>query len=293
VLSILIPTYNYNVIPLVSELHKQCLECGIDFEIIVFNDGGTLFENENLNVSEFNNCKYVSSTINIGRTQARKTLSNNAKYNLLLFLDADVLPTTNNFIKNYINTIVARDYDVIIGGCSYKIESLKKENNLRYFYGVKREQQTALKRNQKKYTYVLSGNMIIKKKVFEEVNYKEITKYYGMDIFLSYKLMINGNSVFHIDNSIFHLGLENDTTFFDKCLSSVKSRKETLLDMPRIEEINSLLKYYKILKKYKICGLIKTMFLIFEPLLKKLIFKKTTSLVSLDLYRLGYMTTLK
>jgi hypothetical protein len=293
VLSILIPTYNYNVIPLVSELHKQCSECGINFEIVAFSDGGVLFENENQVINSFSNCKYIISSINIGRTQARKILSNNAKYNHLLFLDADVFPSTNNFIKNYINTITASDYDVIMGGCSYKVESLRKENNLRYLYGVKREQQTAFKRNQKKYTYVLSGNMLIKKKVFEEVNYKEITKYYGMDIFLSYNLMINRNSVFHIDNSIFHLGLENNTVFFEKCLSSVKSRKETLLGMPRIEEINSLLKYYKILEKYKISGLIKIIFLIFEPLLKKLILKKTTSLVSLDLYRLGYMTTLK
>jgi hypothetical protein len=292
-LSILIPTYNYNVVPLVLELYKQCLECEIDFEIIVFSDGGILFENENLNVREFSNCKYISSTINIGRTQARKTLSNNAKYNLLLFLDADVFPTTNNFIKNYIDTISSNDYDVIMGGCSYKIESLRKENNLRYFYGVKREQQTALKRNQKKYAYVLSGNMIIKKNVFEEVNYKEVTKYYGMDIFLSYNLMINRNSVFHIDNSTFHFGLENDTVFFDKCLSSLKSRKETLLDMPRIEEINSLLKYYKILKKYRLLPIAIVCFRIFRPILKKLILNKNPNLQCFDFYRLGYLCSLK
>ena len=37
-LSILIPIYNYNAYPLVLELHKQCLECEIEFEIICQDD---------------------------------------------------------------------------------------------------------------------------------------------------------------------------------------------------------------------------------------------------------------
>ncbi|MBA4318237.1 MAG: hypothetical protein C0412_07535 [Flavobacterium sp.] len=292
-LSILIPVYNYNAYPLVSELHKQCLECGINFEILVFNDGGTQFENENLKIREFVYCTYISSSKNIGRTQARNTLSNSAKFQSLLFLDADVIPSTSFFIKNYLHYITESNYDVLIGGCSYKIESMNENNHLRFYYGTKREQQSAVSRNQKKYVYILSGNMLIKKNVFESVNYKDATKYYGMDIFLSYNLMINRNTVYHIDNNIYHLGLENDAVFFEKCLSSVKSRKETLLNMPRIEEINSLIKYYKILNRFKIIGLAKLFFLTLEPLLKKLILKKNPYLVCLDLYRLGYMSTLK
>lgn len=292
-LSILIPVYNYNVYPLVSELYKQCLECEIEFEIIVYNDGGTQFEHENLKIKELVYCNYISSSKNKGRTQARNTLSNSAKFQCLLFLDADVIPSTNLFIKNYLDCILESNYDVLIGGCSYKIESLNEHNHLRFYYGTKREQQSALTRNQKKYAYILSGNMLIKKKVFESVNYKEAEKYYGMDIFLSYNLMMNRNTVYHIDNSVYHLGLENDTVFFEKCLASVKSRKETLLHMPRIEEINSLIKYYKILNKYKITGLTKLLFLLLKPLLKKLILKKHPYLVCLDLYRLGYMSTLK
>ena len=34
-LSILIPTYNYNAFPLVEELQNQAIEAGIAFEIIV------------------------------------------------------------------------------------------------------------------------------------------------------------------------------------------------------------------------------------------------------------------
>ena len=37
-LSILIPVYNYDVIPLALELNKQCLESKIDFEILCQDD---------------------------------------------------------------------------------------------------------------------------------------------------------------------------------------------------------------------------------------------------------------
>lgn len=46
-LSILIPTYNYNVVPLVLELQKQCLEYKIHFEIIVFDDGSNRYIEDN------------------------------------------------------------------------------------------------------------------------------------------------------------------------------------------------------------------------------------------------------
>ena len=57
-LSILIPTYNYNVVPLVLDLHKQCLECEINFEILVFDDGSKLFTIENHKINSLKNCKH-------------------------------------------------------------------------------------------------------------------------------------------------------------------------------------------------------------------------------------------
>ena len=37
-LSILLPTYNCNCVKLVTELHRQCVESKVDFEIIVADD---------------------------------------------------------------------------------------------------------------------------------------------------------------------------------------------------------------------------------------------------------------
>ena len=46
-LSILIPTYNQDITSLVTELQHQVSEQFVDFEIIVMEDGSTLFVEEN------------------------------------------------------------------------------------------------------------------------------------------------------------------------------------------------------------------------------------------------------
>lgn len=291
-ISILIPTYNYDASQLVKEINVQCLNLKIDFEILVYNDGGTEFETENTKINLLKNCHYSSGIKNIGRTQSRDLLAKKALYNWLLFLDADVLPTQTNFIKNYISAI-NNHHSVIVGGCKYKPESLNSNTTLRYKYGVERESKNAMIRNEKPYSNILSANILIRKDIFLQSNFMNEKKYYGMDIFFSYQLMIQRNTVFHIENPVFHMGLESNEAFFEKCLMSVKSRKETLIDKPRIEEINSLIRYYKFIKANRLITITNLFFKITKPLLKKLIFSKNPNLISLDLYRLGYLCTLK
>ena len=53
-ISILIPTYNYNVFPLVENLQKQCEVAAVAYEIIVLDDASTdkrsLEENSKINL---------------------------------------------------------------------------------------------------------------------------------------------------------------------------------------------------------------------------------------------------
>jgi hypothetical protein len=37
-LSVLLTIYNYNVLPIVKELQKQCLECNIEYEVLTQDD---------------------------------------------------------------------------------------------------------------------------------------------------------------------------------------------------------------------------------------------------------------
>ena len=291
-LSILIPTYNYNISPLVSELNSQCINAKIDFEIIVLDDFSNSFLEENQIINKLQNCKFKVNKKNIGRTQTRTILAKNAKYNWLLFLDADVIPVNKNFISTYISSINNK-FQVIIGGCQYDNMLPNNSKILRYRYGKLREEKMASLRNTKPYSFVFSGNILIQKNTFELCNYKEISNLYGMDIYFSYQLFIHNINVLHIDNGIFHLGLESNEVFFEKSLQSVISRKEILEKKDKIEEINKLLSKYKTLKKYHLTCVINICFKLSRRFLKSKILNKNPSLFCFDLYRLGFICSLK
>lgn len=293
-LSILIPTYNYSAFSLVQELLNQATEAGIIFEIIVLDDGSTdaVTFAENSKINEFEHCRFEKNTANFGRTKTRNILTEISKYDWCLFLDADVIPVETNFIKSYIPYLDDK-YDVIVGGYQYGNTLPEYSKILRYKYGKCREEKSADIRNLDPYSSIFSGNILIKKNIFTAYNYSLTGNFYGLDIYFSYQLFINKVAVKHIDNGIYHLGLENNKVFFEKSLTSLDSRIRLLADKPQIEKINSLLKYYNFLKSAKLNYLFDLFFKITEPFLRKLILSKNPSLVCFDLYRLGYICSIK
>ena len=290
-LSILIPVHNYNVLPLVREVQQQAVAAGIMFEVIVLDDASTdaITVAENSRAAALPHVTYLANSTNLGRTATRKKLAEKAAYDTLLFLDADVMPASPDFIKNYI-PFIASGVAVVFGGYAYHKEN---KMGLRLKYGIYREERPASERNANTFGSIFSGNLLVRKDIFLENNYKGKDNFYGMDIHFSYSLFKNKVPVTHIDNPIYHLGLEDDAVFFAKALKAVESRKRVLLNEPGIENINSLLKHYKTLKKYRLDGLVSIGFRIAAPLLKKMILKNNPSLFCLDVYRLGYICAIK
>jgi len=136
-LSILIPTYNYNIEALVTELHAQSTACDIDFEILCYDDGSINLEiiEENKSINVLKNTTYKVLDSNIGRSSIRNLLAKDANYDLLLFLDADVIPVKDDFISKYLNSIS----DATNNLWRYSIpRKVLKSHLLRWVYG-KRE----------------------------------------------------------------------------------------------------------------------------------------------------------
>ena len=185
-LSILIPTYNYAILALVKNVHQQCLKVQIPFEIICLDDqSDNDYQIENQVISTLPSCIYNVNQTNVGRTRTRQRLAEQAKYDWLLFLDADVIPVTSAFIKHYIDAI--QPNTVIFGGYQYEKESTDATKILRYRYGKEREEKYASERNKNPYTYVFSGNMLVPKSIFLNFNYQANEKNYGMDIYFGYQ----------------------------------------------------------------------------------------------------------
>lgn len=290
-LSILIPTYNYDCFSLVEELKKQADKLEIDYEIIVLDDFSSQFIEENSKINSFKNCIYQVNSVNLGRTKTRQILSEKAKFDWLLLLDSDVFPTSKKFLSNYISH-TNNTNSVIIGGIKYDEIDVPISKILRYKYGKEREEISIDKRKQKPYNYILSANILIQKTIFERFNYTENSNLYGLDIYFAYQLFLNKIPILHIENEVYHRGIEDNEIFFKKSLSAVETRKKILENEVKIGEVNALLKYYLFLKKYRLTFIIKLLFKITEPFLKKNILSSKPNLRYLDLYRLGYICSL-
>lgn len=288
-ISILIPVYNYNIVPLVKELRIQLIDAKIDFEIQAGDDGSeTQFLDLNEKINTLSSTHYNLSDHNIGREQTRQVLAKKAKYDWLLFLDADTLPVTSDFIKNYLSYLNS-DYDAVFGGVLYQKERPKADFILRWKYGMAREAINAKTRNKSPYQVVVSANFMIKKTVFIELNTHITGKDYGYDILFASLLKKNAKKVAHIDNQVYHLGIEKS----DRYLSKNEEAGTTYLTLLRngsiSAEASSLLSCFSILKRYNLNYTLSTFYKLFKSPLRRNLLGNNPNITLLQLYRLSYM----
>ncbi|MEO5788697.1 glycosyltransferase family 2 protein, partial [Gelidibacter sp.] len=225
---------------------------------------------------------------NYGRTKTRQLLYEKSVFNWLLYLDADVLPKSQEFIQNYLN-LTSKGYDAVYGGCAYGNIPPKESMLLRWKYGRAKEEVDANIRNQKPYKIVVSGNFMIKRSVFSLINSKIVDSGYGFDMYFGALLKANQIKVFHINNEVYHLGVESSTQF----LSKTKEAVNTLLNLYQNGKItshdNSLLHLFISLKKSKLCGLFSTIYKKSHKRMERNLLGKNPSIARFQLYKISYM----
>ncbi|WP_264565175.1 glycosyltransferase family 2 protein [Flavobacterium sp. N3904] len=287
-LSILIPTYNYNVLPLVTELHKQCLDCRIEFEILCQDDAsGSNRNEENKKIDSLNNCFFFINDFNLGRGENINSLVKKSKFDWLLIMDCDTFPTRNNFIQKYCEVIP--NISVVFGGIQYEKETPGKEQILRWVYGNKREFISVHNRNKNPNLRALTSNLLIKKEILEQNPFDAtITKYGYEDLCFLYELETKNIKVFHIDNPTYHLNLETSVVFINKTKTAIENLVYIINSgkFPNIEsKINSA---YIILKKLRLVAITASIFNKTESTIISNLLSKNPSLFLFDLYKLGY-----
>ncbi|WP_121667162.1 glycosyltransferase [Mesonia aquimarina] len=293
-ISVLIPTYNYSIIDLVQELYQQIKETEVPFEIIIADDSST---NKKVSIknkeflSRITDCIYIENHKNIGRTATRNLLAKKAVFDNLLFLDADIMPRHKNFIHLFLKSSLEKN-DLIFGGITYKKESFNPDCSLRWKFGNEREEKNVQQRNKNPYLSIISGCIFIKKDCFIEFN-SFLDDFYGTDILFTYNLKINRINVLHINNPVYHLGLEHNKKFLRKSKKAI----ETLIHFEEKELLpnnySSLQKAYLKLKKNGLTKIFKYIINPFNIKIEKILQTKTPPLFLFDLYRLYYLVKLK
>lgn len=293
-ISILIPTYNYIVFPLVKNLHQQIENIGIPFEITVMDDASTHSESilENEKINKLSNCELIPLKENIGRSKIRNHLAEHAKFDWLLFLDADTMPTSEKFLQTYLDAFNSGE-SVIYGGVHYS-ENFPRSCSLRHRYGLQREAVPVDVRKKNPHHAFITMAFAIKKTVFDKVKFNEKLDGYGYeDSVFAHKLQQQSISILHIDNPVTHRNLETNEVFIQKSHLALKN----LLKFHEEGQLNddnvTILNLYLRLKKYRFLFLIRGFFKVFRNMLKKNLASSHPSLFYFDVYRLGYLSSIK
>ncbi|MBU2927347.1 glycosyltransferase family 2 protein [Winogradskyella psychrotolerans] len=293
-ISVLIPVYNYNISDLVSELHKQLIASDISFEILCYDDcsNNVKLQDGNTNINSLSHSKYAIMPKNVGRSSIRNKLAKNAKYDWCLFLDADVIPKNSNFISTYIDAITEKS-QIIYGGILYQEKRVDDSRILRWIYGNKREALSAEERNKNTYLSFLTLNFLIHKTIFDTVRFNEaIPNLRHEDTLFSYDLKQENITIEHIENPVYHLGLDDSETFLKKSLDSVGAIdlfiKQDLLPA----NYTRITKLYSKIKNKRISKLLAFLYRKFENVFRKNLLGKAPSLFIFDLYRLSYYCAL-
>ena len=287
-ISVLIPCYDFDALPLVKKLEKEALILGIPYEIICVDDGSFSSLNEkNQQINALTNCQFIESKKTVGSIANRKLLSNKAQYNWLIFIDVDTIPKNEKYLENYIAYI--NKSEAVFGGSYYNKESYNKETSLRYNFGKKREQVSSKTRNKKPYKYIISSNYMINKHIINKIEIPIELSGYGLDYIFGAELKRNKIQVSHIDNEVIHYGLDNNKRFLEKTRAALDNLKHMKNNNYIKKHDISILRAYNFLNAF----LLTNMFYAFaNTIIHKLeanLISKNPSLFAFAIYRLAYL----
>ncbi len=207
-LSILIPTYNYDVYPLIIELESQASKLNIVFEIICIDDCSDKIELKKDEALNLKNTNFILLQKNIGRSAIRNLLAQKANYDDLIFVDAGTFPKSKYFIKKYLDYTMN---EVVLGGMVPEEVSPKKPFKLRWLYTGERERLFKNGKNQRTLT---SSNFFIKKEFILKYPFNENIVRYGYEDYLFFNnLRLNKIKLQFINNPVIHDSKEDANTF--------------------------------------------------------------------------------
>lgn len=290
-LSILIPTYNYDCTRLVNDLQQQAQFLGIDYEIIVIDDASPMqtYKERNRNVNVLPHCRFIELKENVGRARIRNRLADEAQGDWLLFMDADAEVISNTFIRDYLRHT---DTDVVCGGLCHAYTLPSPEVSLRYAYECRADKRRAARyRERNPYAQFITFCFMVRASVFQAIRFDErITEYGHEDTLFGVELEKRRVRICHIDNPMCQGGIETNEEFLEKTRAALRnlSAMETTM-----HGHSSLLKLYRLLCRIRLDRYIARWFTKNEEQFIVRLTGSTPPLHLFFLYKLGYYCQLK
>ena len=291
-ISVCIPVYNRYVSELVKALKKESESSGIRVEILLLDDASEkAYRQSNSKLAEISGVKYNELGHNAGRSRVRNLLYEQSTQQYLLFLDCDTIPANDNFLEAYAEN--ATPGTVVCGGHIYSKDPPSPDYLLHWLAGTRREVKPAGLRQQQPYRSFMSSSFLICRNVFENIRFSEKLAGYGHeDTLFGYELMKAGIELRHIDNPAVHTGLEKADTFLEKsveALNNLLAAMDITISDPGFMQSVKILRTYKRIRKYKLCGIYRFISGIFSGPMRSNLKGPSPRLWVLDLYKLSVL----
>lgn len=242
--SVLIPVFGENIDAQVARLIDEIKVLDYNVEIIVCDDASpnpmppyyTKYPNLDL--------KFIALKENLGRSNIRNYLADQASYNCLIFMDADCQPILGNYVSNYVNKF--QENHILVGGQLFNDEKpFEQEKLLRWTYGTQVEARSLKDRAAAPFKSFMANNFSISKQLLQQYPFDKEHKGYGHeDTVFGNILRDNQLKVIHIQNPIRHIVIETNQEFLDKSAEGAKNLAQLYVN-------GQLDRHVKLIKRYE------------------------------------------
>jgi glycosyltransferase involved in cell wall biosynthesis len=223
VLSVLIPYYHDDAGALLTNLLEQAPQ-DKSVEILIYDDGtGDAEINARLVAIAKNALKPVGlffARENKGRSSARNHLTDNARADWVLFLDADMRPETDHFLSDYLSEIAKNCADIIFGGFTVASERQSNDTELHRAFSQTSDCLSAEERRKNGAKYVASSNLCVRKSVLASEPFDTGFTGWGWEDSEWAARVAKLYRLYHADIPALHLGLESTETLLTRFKSS-------------------------------------------------------------------------
>ena len=254
-LSILIPFYKDNPVDLLKALAEQSAELAgtpSSVEILIYDDGT---QDKDVNAGLIAAAKTVAAPVtlllakvNKGRSAARNALQDVAKSEWVLFLDADMMPERDSFIRDYAAIIESDSADIIFGGFTMP-QDATQDTALHHAFSNTSDCLTAEQRQEKGAQYVCSSNLAVRRSILRDEPFDTGFSGWGWEDSEWAARVAKRYRLLHSDTPALHLGLEGTETLLARFRDSAANYDRFTQAHPDLAQTLTLYKMMHILRK--------------------------------------------
>ena len=208
-----------------------------------------------------------------------------AQGDYVLFIDSDAVVEKPHFLHNSLRCLPTEA--VVCGGILHPATLPSPAQSLRWTYEKHCEPQfTASKRNLHPYRSLRTFNFMMPRETAVSHPFDESITHYGYeDTLLGGQLEEEGFEVWHIDNPLINGDIETNQVFLQK----TEEAMETLHSIrQKIGNHSGLLTVYRKLQRLHLTGILRSVYKIARPLLRRNLLDSHPSVRIFNFYKLGY-----